>query len=231
MVCRSAPSRPAQAGLRRFGFTLLEVMIALAILSVALVAIAGINSGALDMHSYAKRLTVASLLARSKMADLESELQAEGLPADDTEESGDFDKEGFPEYRWEAQIIRPKTEEINVTNLIAATGMGLEGLLGGADGSPTPASTTSGGMLAGAMQGQIQRMLDDLGKAMREVRLTVSWQQGKQTDQFTVVTHVISLGRGTDQAASTVMPQQAGQQLMQPPTLDRSLLPSGGFRR
>jgi len=46
-------------------------------------------------------------------------------------------------------------------------------------------------------------MLDMLGKTVREVRLTVFWKNGTIIDKFTVVTHVVSLGQGTDQAIST----------------------------
>ncbi len=212
------------------GFTLLEVMIALAILAVSLVAISGINSGAINMHNYSKRLTLATLLARSKMADLEQKLQSDGLPTDDDDEEGSFEAEGFPEYRWQAQIVRPKTEKLDTRQLLAMTGMGLSGadgksgllgsamttlppdvaskipggataLTGATSGGPTAGGM--GGLLGGAMQSQMQSMLDMLGKAVREVRLTVFWKNGGIVDKFTVVTHVVSLGQGTDQAIST----------------------------
>ncbi len=219
-------SGPRRAG----GFTLLEVMIALAILAVSLVAISGINSGAIDAHTYSKRLTLATLLARSKMADLEQKLQSDGLPSDDKEEEGGFDEEGYPEYRWQAQIIRPKTEKVDTAQLLSLTGMGLTGadgksgsasdalknlppdvaskIPGGASaltGSSAPGGPTAagmGGLFGGMMQTQMQTMLDMLGKTVREVRLTVFWKSGKLVDKFTVVTHVVSLGQGTDQANS-----------------------------
>src|SRR5690606_16887681 len=59
-----APLMRAQA--RQKGFTLLEVMIALAILGMSLMAIFQLNSQAVAMHAYTKRLTVASMLARAK---------------------------------------------------------------------------------------------------------------------------------------------------------------------
>jgi general secretion pathway protein I len=225
------PSRTRRGSARRArGFTLLEVMIALAIISVALVAISGINSGAIDAHTYSKRLTIATLLARSKMADLEQELQSDGLPSDDSEEEGAFDEEGYPQYRWQAQIIRPKTEKIDTSQLLALTGMGLTGadganplggdaaknlpgdlaskIPGGASaltsalGQGGPTTSGMGGLLGGMMQTQMQGMLDMLGRTVREVRLTVFWKSGKLIDKFTVVTHVVSLGQGTDQVNS-----------------------------
>ena len=56
------------------GFTLLEVVVALAILGLALLAIFDLNAGAVASHAYAKRLTIATMLARSKMTDIEQEL-------------------------------------------------------------------------------------------------------------------------------------------------------------
>ncbi len=193
------------------GFTLLEVIIAVAILGVSLVAVHAINGGALSMHAYAKRLTVATMLARSKVADVESKLQSDGLPADDETEEGDFDEEGFPTYKWKAEIIRPKTEDISTDALLSMFGMGgdadsansnnpLSALTGGAGGAAAAAG--GGQMLAGAMQMQLQTMMKQLGDTLREVRVTVYWPDGKKMDSFTVVTHVVSLGPGTDQLQS-----------------------------
>jgi general secretion pathway protein I len=223
----------------RAGFTLLEVMIALAILAVSLVAIAGINSSAIDMHVYSKRLTVATLLARAKMVDIETKLMSDDLPADDAAEEGTFDEDGFPEYHWQAEIIRPKTENVTPADLLAATGLDsgdpskqgssgsaasplgglmdkVPGMAPGMTGAPqgqqammASAVTGGGGMLGGAMAAQVQTLLDMFGKTVREVRLTVSWQTGKITDQFTIVTHVVSMGRGTDQVNSDPAAQAA----------------------
>lgn len=190
------------------GFTLLEVIIAVAILGVSLVAVHAINGGALSMHAYAKRLTVATLLARSKIVDVESKLQSEGFPADDETEEGDFDEEGFPSYKWKAEIIRPKTEDISTDALLSMFGMGgdsdsANNPLASAMGAGGQAAAAQGGqMLAGVMQTQLQTMMTQLGQTLREVRVTVYWPDGKQMDQFTVVTHVVSLGPGTDQIQS-----------------------------
>jgi general secretion pathway protein I len=40
--------------------------------------------------------------------------------------------------------------------------------------------------------------VDQLTKSVREVHLTVSWKEGKLTETFDVVTHVVSLGPGSD---------------------------------
>lgn len=105
---------------RAAGFTLLETMIAMAILALSLMAIFNLNSGAVAMHAYGKKLTVASLLARSKMTDLEQDLYDKGFNNDDEEKSGDFSDEGWSSFKWRAKIIAPKTQGVSPDQLVGA---------------------------------------------------------------------------------------------------------------
>ena len=93
---------------------------ALAILGVSLVAVLDINASAVYSHVYAKKLTVATLLARSKMTDLEQKLYDEPLSADDDEDAGDFSAEGWPGYKWRAKVIVPKTNGLSPEQLFGA---------------------------------------------------------------------------------------------------------------
>lgn len=207
--------------MKKAGFTLLEVIIALAILGMSLMAIFQISSQAVYAHVYAKKLTVATLLARSKMVDLEQEMHDKGFQLDDDEQAGDFSEEGWASYKWRAKIVAPKTNGLTPDQLIGAifnlptggggegeqgAGMGaLAGLLGGgkpAEGAP-PNDPKAGllgalGPAAGIAQQQFQQMIDTLQKSVREVHLTVSWKEGKLTESIDVVTHVVSLGPGSD---------------------------------
>src|SRR6476620_376520 len=106
--------------MRRQGFTLLEVMVALSILAISLTAIFSINSSSVYGHVYAKKLTVATLLARSKMTDIEQELFDKGFQTDDDEQAGDFSDEGWPSYKWRAKIMAPKTNGMSPDQLIGA---------------------------------------------------------------------------------------------------------------
>lgn len=206
--------------MKRLGFTLLEAIIAMAILALSLMAIFQISSQAVYAHVYAKKLSVATLLARSKMVDLEQELYDKGFNLDDDEQSGDFNEEGWASYKWRAKIIAPKTNGLSPDQLIGAifnlptgggegaegAGMGaIAGLFGGGkppEGAP-PGDPKAGmlGMLgpaAGMAQQQFQTMIDTLQKSVREVHLTVSWKEGKLTESIDIVTHVVSLGPGSD---------------------------------
>jgi len=76
------------------GFTLLEVMIAIAIIAITLVAVFGSQSQSLSLANEAKFSTTAALLAQNKMAEIEA-VNFEDLASD----SGDFG-EDFPNYHW-----------------------------------------------------------------------------------------------------------------------------------
>lgn len=80
------------------GFTLLEVMVAIAIIAIALTAVLGSQSQSLSLASEAKFSTTATFLAQSKMAEIEAE-----KPEDLTSDSGDFG-EDFPGYRWDKSV-------------------------------------------------------------------------------------------------------------------------------
>ena len=87
-------------GFRHFqsGFTLLEVMIAIAIIAITLVAVFGSQSQSLSLANEAKFNTTAPLLAQSKMAEFEA-INPEYL----TSNSGDFG-DNFPNYQWNLTV-------------------------------------------------------------------------------------------------------------------------------
>ena len=66
---------------RTEGFTLLEVMVAVAILALSLTAIFSSEAGAVKMAHRARKIGLASLLVRCKMGEIEEQVAAEGLPA------------------------------------------------------------------------------------------------------------------------------------------------------
>lgn len=80
------------------GFTLLEVMIAMAIIAITLVVVFGSQSQSLSLANEAKFNTIAAFLAQSKMAEIEI-----SNPEDLISDSGDFG-EDFPGYIWQLSV-------------------------------------------------------------------------------------------------------------------------------
>jgi general secretion pathway protein I len=65
-------------------------------------------------------------------------------------------------------------------------------------GDPRAGILGAMGPAAGLAQAQFQQLVDTLTKSVREVHLTVTWKEGKLTESFDIVTHVVSLGPGSD---------------------------------
>ncbi len=92
-------------------FTLLEVMIALAIAATALLALLGLGNRSIAVHDRLQKTTRATLLAQAKM----SEFETAGLPRD---RNSDRFSEPFEQFRWHyttAETPLPSTIEVQVT--------------------------------------------------------------------------------------------------------------------
>ena len=226
------------------GFTLLEVMISLAILAVGLVAISDLNGGAVAMHAYGRHATEATLLLRGKMLDVEEEVQKAGFSDFDDEKHGSFDEDGSPAYSWKAEILKPDVQ-LDPAQLMAMLGLGdskgghnggaggpgggagglgggaggLLGALGGGAGKGGAAALL-GGPMAGILQGQAKTFIETLKKSVREIRLTVSWQDGKSSRGVSASQMIVILPETVGKAGQTaggtpIPPALPGQ----PPTL------------
>jgi len=82
------------------GFTLLEVVIALAILSVVAVAFLRAQASSLRLIDESNQISMATLLAKEKMAELESA----GFP--ESGRNSGTGGEAFSQFRWE-QVVSP----------------------------------------------------------------------------------------------------------------------------
>lgn len=90
MKATGSSSRPAA------GFTLLEVMVALALVAIGLVALLGLGNRSIGVGERVQRLTTATLLAQQKMTEVE--LASEAGSALQPEQ-GDF-APPFELFRW-----------------------------------------------------------------------------------------------------------------------------------
>jgi general secretion pathway protein I len=88
------------------GFTLLEVMVAMAIMAIVLVSVYRMHSQTLTMNTAARFYTQAPMLAQSKLAQLEGD--SSGLVAGD---SGDFGDK-FPGYTWSLSTDEVSSEAL-----------------------------------------------------------------------------------------------------------------------
>jgi len=99
--CTLHPGPFAKRAASRQGFTLLEVMIAMAILATVLVTVFHSQSQSIAMANESRARTTLALLAQSRMAEIEGQ---QNLSTGQT--SGTFGDD-FPHYTWTATVTQP----------------------------------------------------------------------------------------------------------------------------
>lgn len=99
------------------GFTLMEIMVAMAILAIALVSVFQLQSQTISMAVDSRFMTTAALLAQSKMVDMET-----ASDLSNKTDAGVFGPD-YPQYTWrtvvsDTQLPRFKKIEVTVTNTL-----------------------------------------------------------------------------------------------------------------
>ena len=202
----------------RRGFTFLEVMVALAILAMSLTVLSGISANSFDASNYAKFLTVSTMLARSKMIDIEEELRKDGFGDDEKTFDGDFSDEGHPGIKWTA-VCRPI--EVELGELVGSLLGGdiddeslpdaVQNFLGGGSKAAPGEDITAaaGEAAAGAGGADLNQLLaggglepilkgvgETLQKSIREISLEITWKSGeKYEESVRFVQYVTTSGR------------------------------------
>lgn len=198
------------------GFTLVEVMIALAILAMSLTLLLRGASINVASTQRSQLMTAATELARGKMYDIEEKLLEEGFQQLDVTEDGDFEEEGWPQIKWEVEILK-----IELPNLEAMQGLGAPGEEG-ADGEEGAGGGLLGGMLggmgasdggagAGLIGSQFEVFRGIMEEAIRKVHLKISYRVAGYDEEFGVdcyftdpaaVNRIINLGPGAEEEAA-----------------------------
>jgi len=154
------------------GFTLLEVMIAIAILAISVLVLTDTLNSSMVLSERAEKTTIASLLARQKMAEFEMMIKKEGFPAEEKEMKGefseDYENDFYDGYRWEATISKIK---------ITIPDSFFEGVV----------EEQKGGVQVGP--GIINDLISD---SIREITLTVFWPSGRKDEQSLSVTYHVT---------------------------------------
>lgn len=192
---------------RSRGFTLLEVIVAVAILGLALTAIFASESGSLRTAGRARRTHIATLLARCKMAEIEEQILREGFPAIDdrgTDECCDgAEVEGYS-CRWSITAVTLPTS-VSTQETSATAGRTNRGASGSADdaaGRALGQIGTAGDFLAGGGdRGGLENMLLDLAipvltpaieSQVRRATVDVVWREGDREYGFDVSQYLVN---------------------------------------
>ena len=164
------------------GFSLLEVVVALSILSISLVVLLQAQSQSLASAGRSRELSVATLLARSKMIDLEQKQFHDGFSMGTQEDDGTFADDGFPDIKWKTKVSEVKLDLSALEGMCADRAQKL-GPGGGGSGDK------AGNDCASAMTnltGQVGGVMDELSRSMRAAEVVVSWADGRYSERFSL---------------------------------------------
>jgi general secretion pathway protein I len=160
---------------RPSGFTLLEVMIAVAILSMTLITLLSIVTNNIRATHHAKLTTIGTFLARGKMIDVEDQILETGFSNSDESAEGTFKEQGHPEFRWDSMIERVELPP-------DAALKQRDEAQDKAKDSTSPMSLLSG-FLGGMMSSFIEPIRLGLQEAVRRVTVHVTWDETGRANQ------------------------------------------------
>lgn len=152
------------------GFTLLEVIIAMAIMAIAFAAILAVEGGSINASVRAKQMNIVAMLARNQMVDTEYKIEGKTFDEVQKEEEGKFD-EPYQDYRWKRVIKEIQFPKIST-------------------GSEKSQSDSGQSEMAGMIT---KLMTSFLSKAIREVSVTIFWKYGKTEQSYALSTYWVDL--------------------------------------
>ena len=202
----AAPRRRAFS--RSLGFTLLEVLVAVAILGLSLSSIFSSEAGAIKVANRARRTSYATVLARCKLGEIEELVMKDGLPAisaSDTDECcEDAEIEGYTcEWKIDRIVLPDQGEEEGGVLDEAAAGEGdplggqsLESMMSGG-------GAEMGGLSEMAMSYTYPVLKSTIEEQVRRVTVSVHWEEGAREHSFDVVQFMVAdapIAAGTQDA-------------------------------
>jgi general secretion pathway protein I len=165
------------------GFTLLEIMVAVAILAATLVVMLSIVTNNVRSTNHAKMTTAATFLARNKMVDIEDEILDQGFTDNEETGQGTFRDLGYPQFRWETAIERIDLPADLSTK--ARDQAGAESV-----DAKNPMSLLTG-FMGGMMSGFIDPIRIGLQESVRKVTVRIFWDEhGRRDQSFEVVQYL-----------------------------------------
>jgi general secretion pathway protein I len=195
---------------KQAGFTLLEVLIAIAILGLSLTAILSAQGGAVRAVARARHIDVAVGLLRCKMSEIEEQLRVEGFPELDQEDNGpccEGDEDGFMTCAWRIERSTFPDPELGKLDLDTTlnpgnidnfkdpfAGRGEDGtasdlgtlasnLTGDAEGGGIGGVGGIASMIMGLVYPDLKVMLE---ASTRRVTVEISWPEGKREQSIEI---------------------------------------------
>lgn len=238
--------RESASGARTLGrgsaqraFTLLEVMLALALMGLGLVVLIKSAAGNIASSEEAHMMGIATDLARGKMYDIEEILLKDGFTDTDQSQESEkcFEDEGWPSVCYSYKVEEPKLPTYDELQAMAkgaagsgagsgsGSGLGSDEMPGGFENSALGGMIGMMGAFGGGKQGidaaqggaliqsQYSMFQEILKVSVRKVTLTMKWKVlGRDRDMKVVAffTDAAAMDKVLNGMGSTELPENGG---------------------
>lgn len=147
------------------GFTLMEVLIAMMLLTGAIVALSSSWSGSMMAYRRGRQVDIVINLLQQKMTEKELEFK-ENPPPDELEEVGDFGSD-FPNMSW--KLVVKNKEFPDLSSILINEGDGADQM---------------SLMIVG-------KMTDYMSQAVKEMQVSVLWNTRDKIQDYSVTTYLV----------------------------------------
>jgi prepilin-type N-terminal cleavage/methylation domain-containing protein len=204
-----------RATVQKNGFSLMEVMVALALLAFSFTSLVLVQSRATSLAIQARSISIGTQLARYQLMECKREAQKIISSASDFKLEGDFTEAGFEKYTWECHAPR--------FNMRTPSASALESQ---AKAKAPEGAKDSFGTTSSAVSPMMSLITDSLGNSVRELVVIVRWKDNSVDDEIRVVTHIVDLAA---MSALSKMLKQGADSLAKPaaPKSDQASPPPG----
>lgn len=164
------------------GFSLLEVMVALALLAISFTSLILVQARATRLANEARNISLATQLARLQLMECKQEVQKKISSVSDFNSEGEFEDLGFANFKWECHAPKFNMKKPSVSQ--------VEKNLKGAAPEKNKKDVAGSASVSAPFIDIITNALQD---SVRELVVIIRWTDNNVEDELRVVTHVIDL--------------------------------------
>lgn len=170
-------------------FTLIEVMIALMILSITLVALSSGQAVALNSTRKSRLTTLATIAAKNIMSEIELTSEVKGfnyVKELGEKAEGSLEGDNYNGWKWMREVKEVNFPITAIMNMFTAK----EKAEAEAEGESDPIGSGSEAQIMNMISGNVEKLMKD---SVREITVTVSWpvKAGKEFSNLRLVYYVV----------------------------------------
>lgn len=159
-----------------YGFSLLEVMIALLLFAISFTSLMLVQTRATNLAINTKNISLSTAFARMKLNECKGKVKKIIPSISDFKEEGNFADLGYEKFSWECHAPRFSMSHLSAQDIEKSV----------KNETPEALKTKNNGISSSVMQ----MITDGLSEAVRELVVIIRWKENNIDEETRVVTHV-----------------------------------------